>query len=111
MDQPLWRPRTTYYRALGRCLPQRGTKTMVIADFTVIFTVLVLQFIAGEIAVGLIGRILQGGGFGLIDDLLFGLIGAIGANFVVSTFNLSTVAQMACLVNSSLPALEPSSWW
>ena len=65
---------------------------MVLADFTVTFTVLVLQIIAGAIAAGIIGRVVQGG-FGLIGDLLFGIIGAIGANFLVSHFNLFNVNQ------------------
>ncbi len=66
---------------------------MVIFDFTVSFSDLALQIIAGAIVAGLVGRILQGGGFGLIGDLLFGVIGAIGANFVVSTFSLFNVAH------------------
>jgi len=65
---------------------------MVIADFTVTFTVLALQIIAGAIAAGVVGRVVQGG-FGLIGDLLFGIIGAIGANFLVSHFNLFNVNQ------------------
>jgi uncharacterized membrane protein YeaQ/YmgE (transglycosylase-associated protein family) len=66
---------------------------MIIASFTVTFSDLALQILAGAIAAGLVGRILQGGGFGLIGDLLFGVIGAIGANFVVSTFNLFNIAK------------------
>ena len=66
---------------------------MIISDFTVTFSELALQIIAGAIAAGIIGRILQGGGFGLIGDLLFGIIGAIGANFVVSHFNLFNVTR------------------
>ncbi len=65
---------------------------MIIADFTVTFTVLVLQIIAGAIAAAVVGRVVQGG-FGLIGDLLFGVIGAIGANFLVSHFNLFNVNQ------------------
>ncbi len=65
---------------------------MIIADFTVTFTVLVLQIIAGAIAAAVVGRVVQGG-FGLIGDLLFGIIGAIGANFLVSHFNLFNVNQ------------------
>jgi uncharacterized membrane protein YeaQ/YmgE (transglycosylase-associated protein family) len=34
------------------------------------------------------GRAMRGGGFGLFGDLLFGILGAIGANFVVSYFSL-----------------------
>ena len=65
---------------------------MVLADFTVTFTVLALQILAGAIAAGIIGRVIQGG-FGLIGDLLFGIIGAVGANFLVSHFNLFNVNQ------------------
>ena len=65
---------------------------MVIADFTVTFTTLVLQIIVGAIAAGIIGRVVQGG-FGLIGDLLFGVIGAVGANFLVGHFNLFNVTQ------------------
>ena len=65
---------------------------MVLADFTVTFTVLVLQIIAGALAAGIIGRVVQGG-FGLIGDLVIGIIGAIGANFLVSHFNLFNVNQ------------------
>jgi uncharacterized membrane protein YeaQ/YmgE (transglycosylase-associated protein family) len=66
---------------------------MILADFTVNFSVLALQIIAGAIVAGLVGRVLQGGGFGLIGDLLFGVIGAIGANFLVSAFKLFNVAK------------------
>jgi uncharacterized membrane protein YeaQ/YmgE (transglycosylase-associated protein family) len=69
---------------------------MVLADFTVTFTVLALQIIAGAIAAGVIGRVVQGG-FGLIGDLLFGIIGAIGASFLVSHFNLLNVNQYGLL--------------
>ena len=70
---------------------------MVISDFTVSFSDLALQILVGAIAAALVGRILQGNGFGLIGDLLFGVIGAIGANFVVSTFNLFNVAHYGLL--------------
>jgi uncharacterized membrane protein YeaQ/YmgE (transglycosylase-associated protein family) len=66
---------------------------MIIADFTVTFSELALQILAGAIAAGIIGRILQGGGFGIIGDLLFGAIGAIGANFVVGHFALFNIAK------------------
>ena len=62
---------------------------MVLADFTVTFTVLALQILVGAIAAGIIGRVVQGG-FGLIGDLVFGII---GANFLVSHFNLFNVNQ------------------
>ncbi|MGO8948782.1 MAG: GlsB/YeaQ/YmgE family stress response membrane protein [Ktedonobacterales bacterium] len=66
---------------------------MVIASFTVTFSDLALQILAGAIAAAIIGRVQRGGGFGIIGDLLFGVIGAIGANFVVSTFSLFNVAH------------------
>jgi uncharacterized membrane protein YeaQ/YmgE (transglycosylase-associated protein family) len=31
---------------------------------------------------------MRGGGFGILGDLLFGILGSIGANFVVSYFGL-----------------------
>ena len=65
---------------------------MVIADFTVNFSTLVLQIIAGAIAAAIIGRVVQGG-FGLIGDLVFGVIGAVGANFLVGVFNLFNVGN------------------
>ena len=40
---------------------------MVIADFTVTFTVLVLQILVGAIVAGIIGRVVQGG-FCLITE-------------------------------------------
>ena len=65
---------------------------MVLAAFTVTFSTLVLQILVGAIAAGIIGRVVQGG-FGLLGDLVFGVIGAIGANFLVGFFNLFNVAN------------------
>ncbi|MGO8949552.1 MAG: GlsB/YeaQ/YmgE family stress response membrane protein [Ktedonobacterales bacterium] len=65
---------------------------MVIAAFTVTFSTLVLQILVGAIAAAIIGRVVQGG-FGLIGDLVFGVIGAVGANFLVGVFNLFNVAN------------------
>jgi uncharacterized membrane protein YeaQ/YmgE (transglycosylase-associated protein family) len=66
---------------------------MVMSDITVNFSVLALQILAGAIAAGLVGRVLQGGRFGLLGDLVFGVIGAIGANFLVGAFGLFNVAH------------------
>ena len=60
---------------------------MVMA-LTVVFSDLALQIIAGAIAAGLAGRAMRGGGFGILGDLVFGIAGAIAANFVVSYFGL-----------------------
>ncbi len=61
---------------------------MVFGTVTIAFSDLALQFIVGAIVAALTGRAMRGAGFGLFGDLLFGIIGAIGANFIVSYFNL-----------------------
>jgi uncharacterized membrane protein YeaQ/YmgE (transglycosylase-associated protein family) len=66
---------------------------MVLGAFTVTFSDLALQIIAGAIAAGVVGRALRGGGFGLIGDLVIGVFGAIAANFVVGYFGLFNLTQ------------------
>jgi uncharacterized membrane protein YeaQ/YmgE (transglycosylase-associated protein family) len=66
---------------------------MVLGAFTVTFSDLALQIIAGAIAAGLVGRALRGGGFGLIGDLVIGVLGALAANFVVGYFGLFNLTQ------------------
>jgi uncharacterized membrane protein YeaQ/YmgE (transglycosylase-associated protein family) len=61
---------------------------MVLGTVTLTFNDLALQFIVGALVAGFTGRAMRGAGFGLLGDLLFGVIGAIGANFVVSYFGL-----------------------
>jgi uncharacterized membrane protein YeaQ/YmgE (transglycosylase-associated protein family) len=61
---------------------------MVLMGVTATFSDLALQIIAGAIAAGLAGRAMRGGGFGILGDLVFGVLGAIAANFVVSYFGL-----------------------
>ncbi|HLJ81006.1 MAG TPA: GlsB/YeaQ/YmgE family stress response membrane protein [Ktedonobacterales bacterium] len=61
---------------------------MVLMGVTATFSDLALQIIAGAIAAGLTGRAMRGGGFGILGDLVFGIAGAIAANFVVSYFGL-----------------------
>ena len=61
---------------------------MVLGAVTFTLSDLALQFIVGALAAAVAGRAMVGGGFGLLGDLLFGVIGAIGANFVVSYFGL-----------------------
>ena len=70
---------------------------MVIADVTVTFNDLALQIIVGAIVAGLVGRVIQGGGFGILGDLLFGVIAAIGSNWVVAYFKLFNIHQYGLL--------------
>jgi uncharacterized membrane protein YeaQ/YmgE (transglycosylase-associated protein family) len=66
---------------------------MIIADVTVTFSDLVLQILVGAVVAGLVGRAVQGGGFGILGDLLFGVLAAIGANWAVAYFRLFNVHQ------------------
>lgn len=61
---------------------------MVLGSLTLTFSDLVLQIIIGAIAAAIAGRAMRGGGFGILGDLLFGVVGAIAANFAVSYFGL-----------------------
>jgi uncharacterized membrane protein YeaQ/YmgE (transglycosylase-associated protein family) len=70
---------------------------MVLGAFTVTFSDLALQIIAGAIAAGLVGRALRGGGFGLLGDLVIGAIGAIWANFVVGYFGLFNLTRFGLM--------------
>ncbi len=81
---------------------------MVLGAFTVTFSDLALQIIAGAIAAGLVGRAFRGGGFGILGDILIGAIGAIAANFVVSyfgLFNLSTYGLIGELIVAIIGAI------
>jgi len=70
---------------------------MILAAFTVTFNDLALQIIAGAIAAGLTGRALRGGGFGILGDLVIGVVGAIIANFVVGYFALFNLTQFGLM--------------
>ena len=66
---------------------------MILAAVTLTLSNLVLQILVGALAAGVTGRAMRGTGFGILGDLLFGVIGAIGANFVVSFFGLFNSAH------------------
>jgi uncharacterized membrane protein YeaQ/YmgE (transglycosylase-associated protein family) len=70
---------------------------MVVSALTVTFSDLALQIIAGAIAAAGTGRAMRGRGFGLFGDLLFGIIGAIAANFVVSYFSLFNLGRFGLI--------------
>ncbi|MBF6592225.1 MAG: GlsB/YeaQ/YmgE family stress response membrane protein [Ktedonobacterales bacterium] len=66
---------------------------MVFLAVTVTFSDLVLQIIVGAIAAGITGRAMRGAGFGILGDLLFGIVGAVAANFVVNYFGLFNIGR------------------
>jgi uncharacterized membrane protein YeaQ/YmgE (transglycosylase-associated protein family) len=70
---------------------------MVLSSFTVTFSDLALQIVAGALAAALTGRAFRGGGFGLIGDLIIGILGAVGANFVIGFFNLFNLTQFGLI--------------
>ena len=70
---------------------------MVLAAVTLTFSNLVLQIIVGAIVAGMIGRAMRGAGFGILGDLVFGAVGAIGANFAVSYFGLFNAGHFGLL--------------
>lgn len=66
---------------------------MVFGAITLTFSDLAVQIIVGALAAALTGRVMRGAGFGLLGDLLFGIIGAVVANFAVSYFSLLNYAR------------------
>ncbi len=66
---------------------------MVFLALTLTFSTLALQVIFGAIAAGLTGRAMSGRGYGMIVDLLIGVVGAIAANFIASSFNIFNIQQ------------------
>jgi uncharacterized membrane protein YeaQ/YmgE (transglycosylase-associated protein family) len=66
---------------------------MVLLALTLTFSTIALQVIAGAVAAALTGRAMTGGGYGLIGDILFGIVGAIAVNFIASTFNIFNISQ------------------
>ncbi len=83
---------------------------MILGAVTLTLSNLVLQILVGAIAAGVTGRAMRGTGFGILGDLLFGVIGAIGANFVVSYSACSTQVTTAWWVSRSSPPLPRFSW-
>jgi uncharacterized membrane protein YeaQ/YmgE (transglycosylase-associated protein family) len=53
--------------------------------------------LAGAVAAGLTRRAMSGAGFGLLGDLVIGIIGAIAANFVVGHFALFNLTRFGLL--------------
>lgn len=65
---------------------------MVLLAFTVTFSDLALELIAGAIIGAITGRAMGRGGFGMVGDLLLGIVGAIALAFVVGYFDIFKIA-------------------
>jgi uncharacterized membrane protein YeaQ/YmgE (transglycosylase-associated protein family) len=76
------------------CGRQKGFPSMTVLGLTITFSDLALEFIVGAIAAGLTGRAMRGGGFGLVGDLIFGIVGAIVASFTVVHFGLFSITTL-----------------
>jgi uncharacterized membrane protein YeaQ/YmgE (transglycosylase-associated protein family) len=66
---------------------------MVLGAFTVTFSDLALQIIAGAIAAAIVGLAMRSRGMGILVDLIVGVIGALLANFVVGFFALFNLTK------------------
>ena len=65
-----------------------------------------LWFLLIGIAAGwLAGQIMKGGGFGLIGDLIVGVIGALVGGFLFSLFGVSAVGRLGSLVTATVGAI------
>ncbi len=65
-----------------------------------------LWFLLIGIAAGwLAGQIMKGGGFGLIGDLIVGVIGALLGGFLFSLFGLSANGRLGSLVTATVGAV------
>ncbi len=65
-----------------------------------------LWFLLIGIAAGwLAGQIMKGGGFGLIGDLIVGVIGALVGGFLFGLFGLSADGRLGSLVTATVGAI------
>jgi uncharacterized membrane protein YeaQ/YmgE (transglycosylase-associated protein family) len=61
--------------------------------------------IIGIIAGWLAGKIMRGGGFGLLGDLVIGIIGALIGGFVFGALGLSSNGLIGSLVTATVGAM------
>jgi len=65
-----------------------------------------LWFLLIGIAAGwLAGQIMKGGGFGLVGDLIVGVIGALVGGFLIGLFGLSADGRLGSLVTATVGAI------
>ena len=61
--------------------------------------------IIGVIAGWLAGNIMQGGGFGLIGDLVVGVVGAFLGGFLFSSLGLKTSGKIGEIITATVGAI------
>jgi uncharacterized membrane protein YeaQ/YmgE (transglycosylase-associated protein family) len=66
---------------------------MVLLALTISFSDLALELIAGAVVGAFTGRAMGRGGFGIVGDLLLGIVGAIALAFVVGYFGIFNIAH------------------
>jgi uncharacterized membrane protein YeaQ/YmgE (transglycosylase-associated protein family) len=65
-----------------------------------------LWFLLIGIAAGwLAGQIMKGGDFGLVGDLIVGVIGALVGGFLFSLFGLSAAGRLGSLITATVGAI------
>ncbi len=80
------------------CFLKRTTK--YINDMSFIWYILI-GIVAGYLA----GKIMRGGGFGLIINLLLGIIGGVVGGWVFSMFGISAIGLIGSLITATIGAV------
>ena len=66
---------------------------------------IVLFLIIGIVAGWLAGKITKGSGFGLMGDMIVGVIGAFVGGFIFSIFGIVSVSMIGTLITSTIGAV------
>jgi len=61
--------------------------------------------IIGGIAGAIAGRIVQGGGFGILGDIVVGIVGAFIGGLILSFFNTSANGWLSTLITALIGAI------
>lgn len=67
---------------------------MTVLALTISLSNLALELIVGAVVAGLTGRAMRSGGFGVVGDLILGIVGAIVAAFLVVQFHLIAITNL-----------------
>jgi len=70
-------------------------------------TALIIALVVGAIAGWLAGLVVQGTGFGLVGDIVVGILGALMAGFLFPYFGLALTSVAAFSARSSWPLSAP----